>query len=75
MKCEDIVFNSDGDDWNYGTSFLNERIIVKKEMVAFVIEDEEREIIGFYFNNTLLYIVYWQESDENSFEFNFYNQQ
>ena len=35
LKCSDIVFNSDIDNWNQNTSVLNERIIGKKTINIF----------------------------------------
>ena len=53
MKCIDIVFNSDIDDWNQETSLFNNRIFEKQQLV-FLIEDEEENIFGYYLHSKVL---------------------
>ena len=74
LKCSDILFDSNIDNWDYKTSILNERIIRKKQL-AFVIEDEDGEIFGYYCNTKVInkYDNY-QQTDFKSFEFNLQSQ-
>ena len=50
LQCKDLLFDSNIHDWKRNTSELNERIIGRKQL-AFIIEDEDGEIFG-YFENT-----------------------
>ena len=70
LKCSEIVFDSDKDDWSWETSVFNEKIFGKKQL-TFVIEDEDGEIFGYYCNTKIIEKYYdGQETDEKSFEFN-----
>ena len=70
LKCSEIVFNSDVDNWSINTSIFNERIIGKKQLV-FLIEDENNEKFGYYLNTDVVE-EYGKtiETDNNSFSFN-----
>ena len=74
LKCSEILFDSDIDNWSQGTSVFNERIIGKKQLI-FLIEDEDGEKFGYYLN-TQVVEKYWKlgdrriETDNKSFEFN-----
>ena len=70
LKCSNILFDSNIDDWTEDTSVLNERIIRKKQIV-FLIEDEDNEIFGYYLN-TKVNEEYndRQQTDSKTFEFN-----
>ena len=75
LKCSDIVFDSNVDNWSEDTSEFNEKIIGKKQL-AFLIETEDGEKFGYYLNTEIIE-KYWQkygdpriETDNNSFEFN-----
>ena len=70
LKCTDIVFDSNVDNWSEGTSVFNERIIGKKQLV-FLIEDEDEEKFGYYLNTEVIEKYDdWIETDNKSFEFN-----
>ena len=70
LKCGDIVFDSNVDDWSEDISVFNKRIIGKKQLV-FLIEDEDNEIFGYYFNTEVVEKCYVnQETDSNSIQFN-----
>ena len=69
LKCSDIVFDSNVENWSKHTSVLNEKIIGKKQL-AFVIEDEEGEIFGYYLNTKIIEKKGYQEIDNKSFCFN-----
>ena len=56
LKCAEVLFDSDKDDWN-PHKILNERIINKKQLL-FVIEDEENNKFGGYLNETIDKIGY-----------------
>ena len=69
LKCSEIIFDSTVDDWS-NTTVFNEKIIGKKHL-AFIIEDEDNEIFGYYCNTQIINIVLKdQKTDEQSFEFN-----
>ena len=52
LECSDVLFDSNIDNWSDNTSVLNEKIIGKKQL-AFIIEDEDGEIFGYYFNTKI----------------------
>ena len=70
LKCKEILFDSILDDWSDKTSVFNERIIGKSKLM-FLIEDEDGEIFGYYFNTRVEdnYDEY-QSTDFKSFHFN-----
>ena len=53
LKCNDIIFDSNIDDWSIKTSVFNERIMGKSKLI-FVIEDEEGEKFGYYSNTEIV---------------------
>ena len=71
LKCSELVFDSNVDNWSQDTSVLNE-IIIGKSKLAFVVEDEDDgEIFGYYLNTQVIEeYEKWQETDDNSFQFN-----
>ena len=52
-KCCEIVFDSIVDNWNVNTSVFNERVFGKKQL-AFIIEDLDGEIFGYYLNTRII---------------------
>ena len=52
MTFGEIVFNSDKDEWNIGTSVFNERINNRSKLL-FVIENEDREMYGYYLDTKI----------------------
>ena len=70
LKCADIVFDSDIDNWSKDTSVFNEKIIGKKQLV-FLIEDEDGEKFGYYLNTKVIESYDKDiETDNKTFEFN-----
>ena len=71
LKCSEILFDSDVDNWPEEPPILNERIIGKKQL-AFIIEDIDGEIFGYYCNTQIVeqYGFPGQETDNKSFHFN-----
>ena len=71
LKCGEVIFNSSIDDWSIGNSILNNKINGKSKL-TFIIENEDNEIFGYYFNAHIVIDEYekWMEADEKSFEFN-----
>ena len=70
LKCGNILFDSDVDNWKQNSSVFNERIIGKKQL-TFLIEDEDKEKFGYYLN-TQVVGKYCEDipTDVKSFEFN-----
>ena len=69
LHCSDILFDSDVDDWSNPENF-NKKII-EKQQLTFLIEDEDGELFGYYFDTKILKTYnYYQETDSNSFHFN-----
>ena len=69
LKCGEIIFDSNVDDWSQETTVFAKRIIGKKQLV-FLIEDEVGEIFGYYLNTEIIVKYdYWQKTDSKSFEF------
>ena len=52
-KCGEILFDSNVDNWSEQTTVFHDRIIGKKDL-TFLIEDENNEIFGFYFNTQII---------------------
>ena len=73
LKCTDIVFDSNIDNWSPYTTVLNERITGKKQLI-FLIEEEDGEKFGYYLNTEVIgdydYWQEWMETDYKSFHFN-----
>ena len=72
LKCNELVFDSNIDDWSIHSSVFNKRIIGKKQLV-FLIVDEENEIFGYYLNTQIenqYYETFFKATDFKSFEFN-----
>ena len=51
-KCGEIVFDSDKDDWNYGTSVFYDKVINKNNLMI-VIEDTDNNKFGGYVKETI----------------------
>ena len=69
LKCSEVLFDSNIDDWAYETSVFNDRIVGKKQL-TFLIENEDDEIFGYYSNTKLIKLYRRQETDSKSFHFN-----
>ena len=70
LKCIDIIFDSQIDNWSQYTSELNERIVEKKQLI-FLIESEDEEKFGYYLHTEVIKRYIWKnESDTKSFHFN-----
>ena len=52
LHCGDILFDSKKDNWEINRSVFNERIVYKKQL-AFVIQDIDGEIFGFYIDTKI----------------------
>ena len=53
LKCGEIIFDSDVENWPTNSSILNDKIIGKKQLV-FIIEDDENEKFGYYLNTEIV---------------------
>ena len=72
-KFENVIFDSDRDNWSRNTSvFVNK--IMGKSRLTFIIEDEERnEKFGYYLNTQVVdNYREWLTTDKYSFMFNLY---
>ena len=70
LKCGDILFDSNVDNWNVNTSILNDKIIGKKQLI-FIVEHSDNEIFGYYFNTQIIEKYNERmETDNKSFQFN-----
>ncbi|BFU24513.1 trichohyalin, putative [Entamoeba histolytica] len=67
-KVGNILFDSDIDNWNYGTSVFDQRIW-KKEHIIIIIEDEEGNKFGGYVNSKIDKIYGNYIYDSKSFVF------
>ena len=70
LKCGDILFDSDIDNWAINTSEFNDLLFGKKQL-TFLIEEEDGEKFGYYLNTEMIE-RYTKEiqTDRKSFEFN-----
>ena len=74
MKCSDILFDSNVDDWSPKTSVFDERIMKKKEL-TFLIEDEDGEMFGYHLSTRIMDRYSERiETDLYSFHFNLQSQ-
>ena len=66
MKCSEILFDSDRNDWNQNSSVFNECIEGKKNII-FIVEDKENNKYGYYFNGTIIEEQYdeWMKSSDS----------
>ena len=70
LKCSDVLFDSQYDNWSRKTSLFDKRIIGKKQII-FLIQNEEGEKFGYYLNSEVSSKYYDQvRSDGKSFHFN-----
>ena len=53
LKCGEIIFDSDQDDWEEITSEFNHKILGKRQLM-FVVEDSKGEKFGYYSNMFML---------------------
>ena len=68
LYCDEIIFDSNVNNWSIRTSTLNE-IIKGRSHLMFVIEDDNDEMFGFYFNKQIPLNENYSESDDKSFYF------
>ncbi|GAB1220811.1 hypothetical protein ENUP19_0059G0020 [Entamoeba nuttalli] len=66
-RINNILFDSDKDDWNKNTSIFDQRII-NKEHIIIIIEDEEGNKFGGYVNSKIDKVD-WYINDSKSFVF------
>ena len=70
LKCNEIIFDSDFDDWSFQSNQFKERIIKKKQLL-FLIEDTDGEKFGYFENTSICENDFkLKKSDLNSFAFN-----
>ena len=51
-KCLEVIFDSDKDNWSENTSVFGDKLMNKSNLV-FVIEEENNNKFGYYFNGTV----------------------
>ena len=70
LKCGDIIFDSENDNWSKETSIFNDIIFGKKQL-TFIIEDEEGEKFGYYLNTEVVERYFEViATDNKTFHFN-----
>ena len=70
LKCGEVVFDSDLNNWNKNNCDLNSKIIGRKQLV-FLIEDENGEKFGYYLNTKMIRnYMKNKPADWKSFQFN-----
>ena len=70
LKCGEVLFDSNKDNWAENTSVFNDRIIGKKQIV-FLVESEDGEQFGYYLHTEIIEEYYFLiKTDTKSFEFN-----
>ena len=70
LKCGDVLFDSDIDDWNKKTSVFSERISGKKQFIL-VVEDTLKNKFGYYLNTEVEKNKFQRDikTDDKSFVF------
>ena len=71
LKCGEVLFNSDVDDWGMNTSVFGDRVVERRNLI-FVIEDTENNKFGYYLN-TKISRIGTSISDEFAFVFTLEN--
>ena len=69
MECNEILFDSDVDDWSKDTSVFDKKVF-KQEQLIFLIEDEDGQKFGFYLDGMIMSYNRDLPGDDNSFCFN-----
>ena len=73
LKCGKIIFNSDIDNWDLGSTVFYDRIFGKKQLL-FLIEEERGQKFGYYCNTEMLERPAQRvETDTKTFQFNLYS--
>ena len=73
MKCGELLFDSNVDNWAQNTSVLGEKIFGKKQLV-FLIENVVGETFGFYLHNECIQKYNTMvDIESKSFEFNIFS--
>ncbi|GAB1225373.1 hypothetical protein ENUP19_0252G0005 [Entamoeba nuttalli] len=63
-KVGNILFDSDIDDWNYGTSIFDQRVM-NKEHIIIIIEDSEGNKFGGYVNEKIDKVDYFIKDSQS----------
>ena len=66
-KCGEIVFNSEKDNWSEKLSVFDSKVLNKSNL-AFVVEDTNNNIFGYYFNGEITKLNGWMKAN-GSFAF------
>ena len=70
LKCKDILFDSEVDNWGIHTSQFNERIFEKSKLVFLIEAEEDGDKFGYYMNKKVIQDFFgYQNEDSNSFTF------
>ena len=71
LKCGEIIFDSEKDNWSLNESVFDHKILGKKQ-ITFIIEDENDEIFGYYLNTEVINKEnqFKMKVDDKSFQFN-----
>ena len=71
-KCDQLVFDSNIDDWKTNTSVFNQQI-KGKQYLLFLIENDEGKQFGYYLNTEISeegkQFKHWRKTDKKSFHF------
>ena len=69
-EINEVIFDSDNDDWNVNTSVFDQKLMNKKQLV-FLIEDEENNKFGYYLSTQIEPNRYnhFVRTDNNTFIF------
>ena len=68
-KCGEILFDSQTDNWNFNSSIFENKVKGKRN-VSFIVEDDQCNKYGYYFDSTPIEINRWMKN-KNSFLFSF----
>ena len=73
LKCSEIIFDSEKDNWANQSSVFNQRIVGRSK-ITFLIEEENGDIFGYYLNTKVIEDYMNRiETDDQSFEFHFHS--
>ena len=70
LKCSEVLFDSNTDDWSKETSVFNEKILGKKQVVVLVEDEDTNERFGYYLNVEIPKQYKYHRVDDHTFHFN-----
>ena len=68
LKCSEVIFDSDIDNWSKDTSVFDEKLLCKRNF-ALIVEDTKNNKFGYYFDGYIDRLNRWTPPGPNTFLF------